>query len=262
MVKFGNGTTSDSILSTTLSLKQGSYLQKIEFFIADIHITVILGIPSVSAVHITKIDWCSRLVQFFDGEQLHSLTGEDSEFIGKHPLLLSSLDFEDGCKSSAFESWGICSIAELEAGGEVSQDTKSEEDPELTELLLSFEDIFDKPAMPPPSREEDHEIHLLQGSKPPPIRGIGRLSEDQLALLKSTITELLDKGFIRPSTSPFGAMVLFARKELNHSSLLRMFLHSFKKDPATLNTAKVPLKRSGNVKEIKLHFITDRQGPV
>ena len=139
-------------------------------------------------------------VEFFDGEQLHSLTGEKSEFIGKHTLLLSSLDFEDCCKSSAFESWGNCSIAELEAWGEVSQDTKSDEDPELTELLLSFEDIFDKPAMPPPSREEDHEIHLLPGSKPPPIRGIG---EDQLALLKSTITELLDKGFIRPSTSPF-----------------------------------------------------------
>jgi hypothetical protein len=31
-------------------------------------------------------------------------------------------------------------------------------------------------------------------------------------VLKTTIEELMEKGFIRPSTSPFGAMILFPQK--------------------------------------------------
>ena len=36
---------------------------------------------------------------------------------------------------------------------------------------------------------------------------------DELQELKVKIHELLDKGFIRPSTSPWGAPVLFAKKK-------------------------------------------------
>ena len=89
IVKFGNGETSDSKYSTSINLIQGSYAQKIEFFVADMHIPVIVGMPWVSAVQITKIDWSSRLVLFHDGEKLHSLTGEAPEFLGTHPQILS-----------------------------------------------------------------------------------------------------------------------------------------------------------------------------
>ena len=74
--------------------------------------------------------------------------------------------------------------------------------------MHSYQDIFEKTNMPPLSREEDHEIIYT-----PPVRGIGRLSEDKLINLKQTFEELLEKGFIRPSMSPFGAMILFARKQ-------------------------------------------------
>ena len=38
------------------------------------------------------------------------------------------------------------------------------------------------------------------------------MSRDELLVLRKTLTELLDKGFIRASSSPVGALVLFARK--------------------------------------------------
>ena len=40
-----------------------------------------------------------------------------------------------------------------------------------------------------------------------------RMASVELQELKVQIQELLDKGFIRPSTSPWGAPILFAKKK-------------------------------------------------
>ena len=42
-----------------------------------------------------------------------------------------------------------------------------------------------------------------------------RMTPAELQELKVLIQELLDKGFIRPSTSPWGTSVLFAKKKDN-----------------------------------------------
>ena len=57
----------------------------------------------------------------------------------------------------------------------------------------------------------DHSITLEEGSKPA-YGPIYNLSENELSVLKSYIEEYVKKGFIRPSTSPFGAPVLFVKK--------------------------------------------------
>jgi len=57
----------------------------------------------------------------------------------------------------------------------------------------------------------DHSIVLEEGSKPA-YGPIYNLSENELSVMKSYIEEYVKKGFIRPSTSPFGAPVLFVRK--------------------------------------------------
>ena len=41
-----------------------------------------------------------------------------------------------------------------------------------------------------------------------------RMAPVELEELEVQIQELLDKGFIRPSTSPWGALVLFTKKEV------------------------------------------------
>lgn len=47
----------------------------------------------------------------------------------------------------------------------------------------------------------------------PPVRSVIRLSIAELDELKKQLTELLRKGFISPSTSPYGAPVLFVKKK-------------------------------------------------
>jgi ribonuclease HI len=64
----------------------------------------------------------------------------------------------------------------------------------------------------PPARALDHEIELLPGSAPP-NRPVYRLSEPALAELRKQLDDLLKRGFIRPSVSPFGAPILFAKKK-------------------------------------------------
>ena len=70
----------------------------------------------------------------------------------------------------------------------------------------------------PPEREIEFGIDLLPDTQPisiPPYR----MAPAELKELKEQLKDFLDKGFIRPSISPWGAPVLFVRKK---DSSLRM----------------------------------------
>ncbi|KAJ9508621.1 hypothetical protein QJQ45_027900 [Haematococcus lacustris] len=81
-------------------------------------------------------------------------------------------------------------------------------------IVKEYADVFpsDLPHGLPPERSVDHRIELQQ-AKPPPARPIYNVSSGELAELKQQIGELLDKGFIRPSTSPYASGVLLVRKK-------------------------------------------------
>ncbi|MCO5598502.1 hypothetical protein L7F22_052599 [Adiantum nelumboides] len=91
---------------------------------------------------------------------------------------------------------------------------KREQNPEYVEnLLKEYEDVFpaDLPGMPPP-RSVDHAIDLYPGTEPY-SRAPYRFNIDELKELKLQLDDLLKKGLIRPSVSPWGAPVLFQRKK-------------------------------------------------
>jgi hypothetical protein len=56
------------------------------------------------------------------------------------------------------------------------------------------------------------EINLMPESKMPTWTGSRKRNEQELESLKEKIDELIEKKFIVPSTSSFGANVLFAKK--------------------------------------------------
>ena len=64
----------------------------------------------------------------------------------------------------------------------------------------------------PPTRDVDFLINLVPGarlvSKAP-----YRMAPREMEELKVQLGELLEKGYIRPSVSPWGALVLFVRKK-------------------------------------------------
>ena len=85
--------------------------------------------------------------------------------------------------------------------------------PVLSDLLEEFSDVFpdDLPDSLPPTRAADHEIQLEAGSVPP-SRPAYRLSKPEMDELQRQLSEMLKKGLIEPSKSPFGAPVFFVKK--------------------------------------------------
>jgi RNase H-like domain found in reverse transcriptase/Reverse transcriptase (RNA-dependent DNA polymerase)/Integrase zinc binding domain/gag-polyprotein putative aspartyl protease/Chromo (CHRromatin Organisation MOdifier) domain len=81
----------------------------------------------------------------------------------------------------------------------------------LDRLLDEYQDVFQDPPGLPPVRPIAHVAPLVPGSRPPYRRNY-RMTEDERAELKKQLTELLAKGLIRPSVSPFGSPVIFVRK--------------------------------------------------
>ena len=60
----------------------------------------------------------------------------------------------------------------------------------------------------------DHEINFVEGktNDDVPAMPLYQMSKDQLLVLRKTLTELLDNGFIRVSNSPAAAPVIFVKK--------------------------------------------------
>lgn len=88
----------------------------------------------------------------------------------------------------------------------------AERDPRVEALLVEFADIFkDVPGLPP-VRPVDHTIPLAPGAAPV-SRPMYRLSPVELEEVKRQVTDLLAKGMVRPSTSPYSAPILFVGKK-------------------------------------------------
>ena len=64
----------------------------------------------------------------------------------------------------------------------------------------------------PPQREIEFVIDTIPGATPTSITSY-RMAPMELKELKLHLQELLEKGFIRPSVSPWGAPMLFVKKK-------------------------------------------------
>lgn len=86
-------------------------------------------------------------------------------------------------------------------------------DPSLRSVVESYSDVFPQqlPACLPPSRDIEHEIPLVDNAVPP-HRPPYRLSPAELDEVRKQLDELLQLGYIQPSTSPFAAPVLLIKK--------------------------------------------------
>ncbi|GJT61846.1 hypothetical protein Tco_1005379 [Tanacetum coccineum] len=90
-----------------------------------------------------------------------------------------------------------------------SEEKRLEDVPIIQEFLEVFPD--DLPGLPP-ARQVEFQINLVPGAAPV-ARTLYRLAPAEMQELSTQLQELSDKGFIRPSSSPWGAPVLFVKKK-------------------------------------------------
>ncbi|GJR92213.1 putative reverse transcriptase domain-containing protein [Tanacetum coccineum] len=94
-----------------------------------------------------------------------------------------------------------------------TEDKSGEKRLEDVPIVRDFPEVFPKdlPGLPP-TRQVEFQIDLMPGAAPV-ARAPYRLAPSEMKELSEQLQELSDKGFIRPSSSPWGALVLFVKKK-------------------------------------------------
>ncbi|RVW98093.1 Transposon Ty3-I Gag-Pol polyprotein [Vitis vinifera] len=129
----------------------------------------------------------------------------------------------------------------LPEGFELAFVCKEKAQKDITEIpvVRKFQDVFpdELPGLPP-HREFDFSIEVYPGTDPISVSPY-RMAPLELKELKTQLDELLGRGFIRPSTSPWGAPVLFVKKK---DGTLRLCIDYRKLNRVTVKN-KYPLPR-------------------
>nr|GEZ70257.1 putative reverse transcriptase domain-containing protein [Tanacetum cinerariifolium] len=93
-------------------------------------------------------------------------------------------------------------------------------------IVQEFPDVFPEDLSGlPPSRQVEFQIDLVPGAAPV-AQAPYRLAPSEMKELAEQLKDLSDKGFIRPSSSPWGAPVLFVKKK---DGSFRMWLSVYSK---------------------------------
>ena len=94
----------------------------------------------------------------------------------------------------------------------ISENVEESVDACCQPVVVDFEDVFQEVPGLPPVREIEFGIDLLPDAQP--IAKVPyRMAPTEMAELRKQLDELLKKGFIRASVSPWGAPVLFVKKK-------------------------------------------------
>lgn len=203
-ISLADGSTSVTNCAVTGNLQLGTLSTSVGLLPTKLaHYDIILGKPWLTA-HNPDINWRLNTVSLVKDEQLHVLMGERGSHLPDY--LCSAFEIQDmlDAKMPVFR----VDLRHLSVDPSSSHDS-----PELEALLNEFKAILSGlPDGLPPRRAQDHVIRMEPGSRPPASK-IYNLSPAQLSELRATLKDLLDRGMIRPSESPFGAPILFVPKQ-------------------------------------------------
>lgn len=103
---------------------------------------------------------------------------------------------------------------------EVKPDHKLEISDEVAEVLKEFSNVMplELPKHLPPLRAIDHPIELIPSGKPP-AKVSYHMTPLELQELRKLLTKLLYASFIQSLKAPFGALVIFHKKQDNSMQL-------------------------------------------
>jgi hypothetical protein len=179
MIATPRGKIATNQLIRSVPIQLGSHIIKTTLLVLGLeNVDIILG-TNWMTLHQIVLDVASHIVEI------------NSPFCGSFTLILASQGSTQSCAFSMMEL-------------------------PLKKIPVVFEyaDVFpdELPGMPP-DRDIEFAIQLQQGTTPISKRPY-RMPPAELVELKKQLQELLDKGFIRPSTSPWGCPALFVKRKI------------------------------------------------
>ena len=160
---------------------------------------VVLGMDCLSENY-ASIDYCDKCVRFKMKESTDLVfQGERSEVLTRLiSVIRARRSLDKGCQG--FLAYVINGEAEPI-------------DVQSIPVAREYLDVFPRELSGlPPERKVEFVIELAPGTHPVSVAPY-RMAPLELKELKVQLQDLLDKGFIRPSTSPWCASVLFVKKK-------------------------------------------------
>ena len=208
-----------------------------ELEISGTLLTVDLRIMDMSEFDvILGMDWLTAYRVVIDCERkrvtAYTQDGTRVVFQGDKHDILPQIVYESRCQGQLV-GW----LASLTLEDEVRPDL------DLPRVVWEYVDVFpdELPGLPP-QRVVDFGIELHPGTSPISMTP-HRMAPVELQELRVQLQELLDKGFIRSSTSPWGALVLFAKKK---DKTLRLCIDYRQLNQVTIKN-RYPLSRIDNL---------------
>ena len=170
---------------------------------------------------VTDLVWC-------DGEE-----GEEALMLEKRGLVLRSV------------------TASSDTEEKLLKEFREKADPELLAVVDQHPQLFAPPDCEPPDRSVKHYIWISPDAQP--VRAAPyRLAGSKLEAMREQITDLADKGWIQPSSSPWASPILFVEKDggskLRMCTDLRNLNALTKKDAFPLPRLDLALHRAAKAK--------------
>ncbi|MCO5561720.1 hypothetical protein L7F22_015343 [Adiantum nelumboides] len=139
----------------------------------------------------------------------------NAQELGSTIALINDQAFDKSIKSSIF-AYMIFVKDSLNGINETRLNENGiQEDFDLSNFLNQFQDVFIDDILgelPPKRGDDDHMIELLPGSSPP-NKPQYRVSQAQQEEIMRQVNELVEKGIMRLSSSPFCSPVLLVQKK-------------------------------------------------
>ncbi|GJR14615.1 putative reverse transcriptase domain-containing protein [Tanacetum coccineum] len=167
---------------------------------------VIIGMDWLAKNHAVIV--CDeKIVRIPYGNEILIVQGDKSNKEKKSTLSIISC-----VKAQKYMEKG-CQLFLTQVTMKENKDKSKEKRLEDVPTVRDFPEVFpeDLPGLPP-IRQVEFQIDLVLGAAPV-ARAPYRLAPSEMEELSAQLQELSDKGFIRPSSSPWGAPVLFVKKK-------------------------------------------------
>jgi RNase H-like domain found in reverse transcriptase/Reverse transcriptase (RNA-dependent DNA polymerase)/Integrase zinc binding domain/Chromo (CHRromatin Organisation MOdifier) domain/Retroviral aspartyl protease len=218
-VSMANGHPSSTYGTISVHMQIQSFSKSITCFVTKLahSVNCVLGndwlIPNK-----VVLDFGTMLCHIRSGRKRVTLNPEFQKVSPKGKPLLSAMQLRKACRKGSTLFMVQVESIEEDVDSTTTWSSKDQENfscPSVIQpLLKEYVDVFpnDLPPGLPPERGVKHTIPLEVGAKPP-WRPIYRMSPLENEELKTQIADLLAKGWIEPSSSPYGAPVLFVPKK-------------------------------------------------
>jgi hypothetical protein len=215
-----NGSSSITSHTVPITLDRGDYSDSLNPILYPLNkYDLILGKPWLTKVN-PHINWRTNNLHFTHNgvDVIWNCRGFRADNIQSRSngLLLTHMHFHSMATLPGSEVF----LALIQNTPEASEEndkprTIPDMTPEVRSIVMEeFADVFPEklPDGLPPDRGDAMKIET-DPTADPPFRPVIRLSIAELDELRKQLDDLLSKGFIKPSTSPYGAPVLFVRKK-------------------------------------------------